>query len=91
MVPRTVSQHTRNETQVSGARLRKLAPFQCFCKEFAIHAFNMGSKETETTSHNTGNVGDLVHNVPAIILQPVTRPVGRMEPSVFHQVRSLKK
>jgi len=45
----------------------------------------------ETTAHNTVNVEDLVNNVPAIMLQPVTRPVGRMEPNDFHQVRPLKK
>ena len=51
----------------------------------------MGSKEMETTAHNTGNVGELVNNIPVIMLQPVTRPLGRMEPNDFHLVRALTK
>jgi len=51
----------------------------------------MGSKEMETSVHNIGNVGELVNNLPAIVLQPVTSPVGRMEPKEFHLVRPLNK
>jgi hypothetical protein len=51
----------------------------------------MGSKEMETTVHNTGNVGKLVDKLPAIVLQPVTSPVGRMGPNDYHLVGPLTK
>jgi len=36
----------------------------------------MGSKELETTTHNIGNVGELVDNLLAIVLQPITRQLA---------------
>ena len=89
MVPRLVFQNTRNQSQVSVARLRKLASYQHLLQT-PIHALHKGSKEMETTVHN-GIVGEQADNLPAIALQPVTSPVGRKGPNNFHFVGPLTK
>jgi len=89
-MPRVVSRHTRNQSQVSVARLRKLAWYQHLL-QFAIHALHMGSQEMETTPHNIGNVAELVDNLPAHSAPTSHKSVGRMEPNNFHLVGPLTK
>jgi len=50
----------------------------------------MGSKERETTVHNIGNVGKLVNNLPAIMLQPVTRWLAEWSPMISISLDLLK-
>jgi transcriptional regulator with AAA-type ATPase domain len=44
--------------------------------------FITGSKEMETTAHNIGNVGELVNNIPAIVLQSVTSQLAEWRPMI---------
>jgi hypothetical protein len=36
----------------------------------------------ETTAHNTGNVGEMVKNLPAIVFQPVTGRLAKWSPMI---------
>jgi hypothetical protein len=36
----------------------------------------------ETTAHNIGNVGQLVQNLPEIVLQPVTSRLAEWSPMI---------
>jgi len=64
--------------------------FSIFCKQLAIRALHMGSKEMETTAHNIGNVGKLVNNLPAIILQPITSRLAVWRPMIYISVDRLQ-
>ena len=89
--PRLVSWCIRNQCDVSVVRRWQLASCWHLTKCSPATCFLRGPKQWKSLGHETGTDEKMAHNLPDIVLQPVTSPVGRRAPSDFKLFRPLKK
>lgn len=57
--------------------------FVCY-KSLVYQVLLEGYKEMEITGYEIWAVGLVIHNLPAVVLYPVTGPTDRVEPCDFH-------
>ena len=88
MVPRVVSQHTSNQSQVSVASLLKLSLYQHLLQIVCHPCSTYGPKEMETTVNNTRNAAG--QQPTSCSAATNHNSVGRIKPNDFHLLNPLQ-